>query len=91
MAKSTAERQAAYRARRSERMEDRLSVELPVDVRHGLVELAEYHSISLKEVLVGLIRSAHINQFGKTTEQAYQAWADAEARLFLEEVKPKKR
>ena len=91
MAQSSAERQAAYRARRSERMEERLSVELPVDVRHGLVELAEYHSVSLKDVLIGLIKSAHLNQFGKSTEQAYQAWADKEAKLFLEEIKPKKR
>lgn len=91
MAQSSAERQAAYRARRSERMEERLSVELPVDVRHGLVELAEYHSVSLKDVLIGLIKSAHLNQFGKSTEQAYQAWADKEAQLFLKEISPKKR
>lgn len=91
MAKTNAERQAEYRARRAERMEDRLSVELPIDVRHALVELAEYHAVSMKDILVGLVKTGYQRQFGKTTEKAYQDWADKEAQLFLEEIAPKKR
>lgn len=74
MAMSNAERQAKYRANRIDRMAEKLSTELPADVRHGLVELAEYHGVSMKDVLAGLIRSSHVNTFGKTTQQSYDKW-----------------
>ena len=90
MVMSNAERQAKYRAARSERLEERVVFELPADVRHGLVALAEYHGLTMKDVLIGLVRNAHQNQFKKTTETAYQDWADAEASLFLKEAKAKR-
>ena len=91
MAKTNAERQAEYRARRAERMEDRIAVELPVDVRHALVEMADYHGVYLKEIIISLVRNAFERQYGKTTQKAYQDYADKEAQLFLEEIAPKKR
>lgn len=73
MAKTTAERQADYRQRAQEGGDQRFSTFLPPESRFALEALAEYHGITLRDVLIGLLNTSHKNLFGKTPLQAYQA------------------
>lgn len=72
MAKTTAERQADYRQRAQEGGDQRFSTFLPPESRFALEALAEYHGITMRDVLIGLLKTSHRNLFGKTQEQAYQ-------------------
>ena len=74
MAMSNAERQAKYRANRTDRMAEKLSTDLPADARHALVELAEYHGVSMKDLLASMLRTAHVTRFGKTAQESYEKW-----------------
>ena len=71
MAKTNAERQAEYRARVAESGDQRFSTFLPQDVHFALEKLAEYHGITMRDAVIGLVRTGHLKQFGKTSEQAH--------------------
>lgn len=76
MAKTNAERQAEYRARTAETGDQRFSAYLPQDVHFGLEKLAEYHGLSMRDALSGLVRVAHKNLFRKTTYEAHALHLD---------------
>lgn len=71
MAKTNAERQAEYRARVAESGDQRFSAFLPQDVHFALEKLAEYHGITMRDALSGLVRTAHKNLFRKTSVEAH--------------------
>lgn len=73
MAKTNAERQAEYRARVAESGDQRFSTFLPQDISFGLEKLAEYHGLSMRDVVIGLVRTGYSKQFGKPVAKAYEA------------------
>jgi hypothetical protein len=72
MAKTQAERQAEYRARAAKKGDQRFATFLPPETKFALDALAQYHGITLRDVLIGLANNAHKNLLGETAAKAFE-------------------